>query len=65
MWTFGGRNPHLRPWRRLGMTDPSILVTNDDGIDAHGIRALADALEAVGDVTVVAPPTTNPGPAAI
>ncbi len=37
------------------MTDPSILVTNDDGIDAHGIRALADALEAVGDVTVVAP----------
>ena len=37
------------------MRDPSILVTNDDGIDAHGIRALADALESVGDVTVVAP----------
>lgn len=37
------------------MRDPSILVTNDDGIDAHGIRTLADALESVGDVTVVAP----------
>jgi 5'-nucleotidase len=37
------------------MTEPSVLVTNDDGIDAHGIHALADALDAVGDVTVVAP----------
>ncbi|MDH4229574.1 MAG: 5'/3'-nucleotidase SurE [Nitrospirota bacterium] len=32
-----------------------ILVSNDDGIDADGIRALAAALEAVGEVTVVAP----------
>src|SRR6056297_478152 len=32
-----------------------ILVTNDDGIDAPGIRAMADGLSAVGDVTVVAP----------
>ena len=38
------------------MTDsPEILVTNDDGIDSPGIRALADGLEAVGNVTVVAP----------
>ncbi|MFB6117112.1 5'/3'-nucleotidase SurE [Halosegnis sp.] len=37
------------------MSDPTVLVTNDDGIDAHGIRALATALETVGDVTVVAP----------
>jgi 5'-nucleotidase len=37
------------------MSDPSILVTNDDGIDAHGIQALATALERVGDVTVAAP----------
>lgn len=37
------------------MTEPSILVTNDDGIDADGIHALAEALDRVGDVTVVAP----------
>ncbi len=32
-----------------------ILVTNDDGIHAPGIRALADALRKVGVVAVVAP----------
>jgi 5'-nucleotidase len=32
-----------------------ILVTNDDGIHAPGIRALASALETVGRVTVSAP----------
>ena len=32
-----------------------ILVTNDDGIGSPGIRELADALRAVGEVTVVAP----------
>ena len=37
--------------------DRSILVTNDDGIDSPGIHALADALEDLGDVTVVAPAT--------
>ena len=37
--------------------DPEILLTNDDGIDAPGIRAMYDALEAVGSVTVVAPQT--------
>ncbi|WP_232701819.1 5'/3'-nucleotidase SurE [Halobacterium wangiae] len=34
---------------------PEILVTNDDGIDAPGIRALAEGLRDVGNVTVVAP----------
>ncbi|MFB6354323.1 MAG: 5'/3'-nucleotidase SurE [Halobacteriales archaeon] len=34
-----------------------ILLTNDDGIDSPGIRALHDALSAVGDVLVVAPAT--------
>jgi len=34
---------------------PEILVTNDDGIDAPGIRALAAGLRDVGNVTVVAP----------
>ncbi|AFO58389.1 5'/3'-nucleotidase SurE [Natrinema sp. J7-2] len=36
-------------------SDPHILLTNDDGIDAPGLRALHDALSAVGEVTVVAP----------
>jgi 5'-nucleotidase len=34
---------------------PRILVTNDDGVNAEGIRILADALRPLGDVTVVAP----------
>lgn len=34
---------------------PKILVTNDDGIHSPGIVALAEALSAIGDVTVVAP----------
>ncbi|CAH2030775.1 5'/3'-nucleotidase SurE [Trichlorobacter ammonificans] len=32
-----------------------IMVTNDDGIAAPGIKALADALASLGEVTVVAP----------
>lgn len=33
----------------------NILVTNDDGVHASGIQALASALDAVGAVTVIAP----------
>jgi len=32
-----------------------ILVTNDDGIGADGIRALAKAMETLGNVTIMAP----------
>lgn len=32
-----------------------ILVTNDDGVHSEGLIALAEALSALGDVTVVAP----------
>src|ERR671918_2001183 len=32
-----------------------ILVTNDDGVHSEGIRALANALTHLGDITVVAP----------
>jgi 5'-nucleotidase len=32
-----------------------ILVTNDDGVHSEGIRALADALKPLGEITVVAP----------
>jgi 5'-nucleotidase len=34
---------------------PRILVTNDDGVHSEGIHILADALRALGEVTVVAP----------
>jgi 5'-nucleotidase len=34
---------------------PSILITNDDGIHAPGLRALVDALQDSATVTVVAP----------
>jgi len=38
-----------------------ILLTNDDGIDAVGIRALSDALSREYDVTVVAPKQNQSG----
>jgi 5'-nucleotidase len=38
-----------------------VLVSNDDGVDAPGIRVLADALCALGDVTVVAPDRDRSG----
>lgn len=34
-----------------------ILVTNDDGIQAEGIRLLAEWAKKLGDVTVCAPKT--------
>ncbi|OFV94653.1 MAG: 5'/3'-nucleotidase SurE [Acidobacteria bacterium RIFCSPLOWO2_12_FULL_54_10] len=34
---------------------PRILVTNDDGIESEGIHILAEALSAVGRVTIAAP----------
>lgn len=37
------------------MTQPLILVTNDDGVEALGLKVLADALDGLGEVHVVAP----------
>jgi 5'-nucleotidase len=37
------------------MTQPLILVTNDDGVKAKGLKVLADALGGLGEVHVVAP----------
>ena len=34
---------------------PRILITNDDGVHSEGIRALAEALAPLGEVTIVAP----------
>jgi len=38
---------------------PRILVTNDDGVESRGLLALKQALEPLGDVTVVAPDTNQ------
>ncbi len=40
---------------------PKVLVTNDDGIDAHGLRILVDALSKHADVYVVAPADQQSG----
>jgi 5'-nucleotidase len=37
------------------MDDPQVLLTNDDGIDSVGFRALYDALSEFAEVTAVAP----------
>jgi 5'-nucleotidase len=34
---------------------PNILITNDDGIHAPGLRALAESLDDLGRITIVAP----------
>lgn len=43
------------------MSRPSILVTNDDGIDAPGINVLIKALLPLGDLFVVAPDKAQSG----
>ena len=40
---------------------PKVLVTNDDGIDAHGLRILVEALSEHADVYVVAPADQQSG----
>ena len=40
---------------------PLILVTNDDGITAPGIRELIKAMNELGDVVVVAPESPQSG----
>ena len=43
------------------MKKPLILVTNDDGIAAPGIRALVEVAKSLGDVIVVAPDSPQSG----
>jgi 5'-nucleotidase len=38
-----------------------ILITNDDGVHAPGILAAAQALQSIGEVTIVAPATNQSG----
>tara|TARA_R110002020_G_scaffold275399_8_gene490623 strand:- start:1600 stop:2382 length:783 start_codon:yes stop_codon:yes gene_type:complete len=40
---------------------PLILVTNDDGITAPGIRTLIEVMKTIGDVVVVAPDSPQSG----
>jgi 5'-nucleotidase len=40
---------------------PVILVTNDDGITAPGIRALAEAMGQIGKIVIVAPDSPQSG----
>ena len=40
---------------------PLILVTNDDGITAPGVRALIDVMRHMGDIIVVAPDSPQSG----
>lgn len=43
------------------MALPLILVTNDDGITAPGIKALVEAMKTIGEVVVVAPDSPQSG----
>lgn len=43
------------------MKKPLILVTNDDGIAARGIKTLIDIAKEIGDVVVVAPDSPQSG----
>lgn len=43
------------------MKQPTILVTNDDGITAPGIRELVDAMRGLGKIIVVAPDAPQSG----
>tara|TARA_Y100000589_G_scaffold328952_1_gene374251 strand:- start:4444 stop:5214 length:771 start_codon:yes stop_codon:yes gene_type:complete len=43
------------------MKKPLILVSNDDGITASGIRALIEVVRDIGDVVVVAPDSPQSG----
>ena len=43
------------------MGKPLILVSNDDGITAKGIRVLVEAMQSIGEVVVVAPDSPQSG----
>src|SRR5256885_16557507 len=57
----GGPRALRRMARPLGdwTSRPQILITNDDGIESRGLLALKQALDPIGDTTVVAPDTNQ------
>ena len=54
-------NKRQRGKRSPGDRRPKILLTNDDGISAEGLRHLYEALSAFGSVVVVAPDQERSG----
>ncbi len=50
-----GYNPIVNLNSKIGNPIMHILVTNDDGVQAPGLLALAQAMRQIGQVTVVAP----------
>ncbi len=54
------KNVFLR-YKLYLMSKPLILVTNDDGITAPGLRALVGFMAEIGDVVVVAPDSPQSG----
>ncbi len=57
----GGPRALRRMARPLGdwTSQPKILITNDDGIESRGLLALKEALDTLGETTVVAPDTNQ------
>lgn len=53
MWPAASQPPPAKPYR--------ILLTNDDGVRAPGLSAMAGALKSLGDVTIVAPAENQSG----
>lgn len=45
----------------MKMKKPKILITNDDGVEAPGIRKLIEIIKPLGDVVVVAPDKPQSG----
>jgi len=54
-------NPHTPAKKSERKDKPLILVTNDDGVTAPGIRALVEAMLPLGNVVVVAPDSPQSG----
>src|SRR5918911_4117490 len=46
---------------KVDQTEPVILITNDDGITAPGIRNLVEAVKDLGKIVVVAPDKAQSG----
>src|SRR3954453_1184080 len=51
--------PKAAPPLGDGTSRPRILVSNDDGVESRDRDALKQALEGMGDVTVVGPDTNH------
>jgi hypothetical protein len=61
--SFGGAFCIFGPMKKMELTPgrPLILVTNDDGIHAPGIRTLIETMKAFGDLLIIAPDKPQSG----